>query len=72
MNFYKDKYPDCKIVVLDKNDYCSSIENITDKSIEVIIGDILDLQLVTKILYDNQINIVNIALPVARPCAWQS
>ena len=58
VNFYKDKYPESKIVVLDKNDYCSSEENITDKSIKVIIGDILDQQLVTNILYDHEINIV--------------
>jgi len=58
VNYYQDKYPDCKIVVLDKNDYCSSIKNITNDSIEVIIGDILDLRLITKILYDYEIDII--------------
>lgn len=57
-NYYQDKYPDTKIVVLDKNDYCSSMENITNSSIDIIIGNILDLELVTKILYENKINIV--------------
>ena len=58
VNFYKNKYPGCNIVVLDKNDYCASEENITNKSIKIITGDILDLDLVSKILYDNDINII--------------
>ena len=58
VNFYKNKYPESKIVVLDKNDYCSSIKNITNDSIEIVIGDILDINLITKILYDNEIDIV--------------
>ena len=58
VNFYQDKYPESKIVVLDKKDYCASEENITNKSIKVIIGNILDQQLVTNILYDHEINIV--------------
>lgn len=58
VNYYQNKYPESKIVVLDKNDYCSSIKNITNDSIEIIIGDILDINLITKILYDNEIDIV--------------
>ena len=58
VNFYQNKYPESKILVLDKKDYCSSVKNITNDSIKVIIGDILDLQLVTNILYDHEINIV--------------
>jgi dTDP-glucose 4,6-dehydratase len=58
VNFYQDKYPESKIIVLDKKDYCSSEENITNKSIKVIIGNILDQQLVSNILYDNDIDIV--------------
>lgn len=57
VNFYKDKYPECNIVVLDKKDYCSSEENITNK-VKLVIGNILDLELVSKILYENKINIV--------------
>jgi len=58
VNFYQDKYPDSKIVVLDKKDYCASEENITNNDIKIVIGNILDLDLITKILYENQINIV--------------
>jgi len=58
VNYYQNKYPESKIVVLDKNDYCSSIKNITNDSIEVIIGDILDMRLITKILYDYEIDII--------------
>lgn len=76
VNFYSEKYPQVKIVVLDKGDYCSSVQNITnsdvivlDKSeyyvavasnptIKIIIGDILDQELIKKILYDEKIDIV--------------
>lgn len=57
-NFHQNKYPDSKIVVLDKKDYCSSEANITNSSIKIVIGDILDIDLVTKILYDNKIEII--------------
>lgn len=58
VNYYKDKYPECNIVVLDKKDYCASEENITNKNIKVVIGNILDLGLISNILYENKINIV--------------
>jgi len=58
VNFYKEKYPECNIVVLDKKDYCASEENIANKSIKVVIGDILDQSLVSRILFDNKITMV--------------
>lgn len=58
VNYYQNKHPESKIVVLDKLDYCSSRQNITNDSVEVIIGDILDMRLITKILYDYEIDII--------------
>ena len=59
VNFYANKYPHVKITVLDKCAYCSSVLNITVPSVKIIIGDILDQELVKKILYEDQINIIN-------------
>ncbi len=58
VNYYQDKYPETKIVVLDKNDYCASIENITNSKIKIVIGNILDFKLVSSILYENKIDMV--------------
>jgi dTDP-glucose 4,6-dehydratase len=58
VNYYQDKYPKSKIIVLDKKDYCASEQNITNNNIKIVIGDILDQDLVSKILYDNEINII--------------
>src|ERR1044071_8071453 len=59
VNYYSEKYPDIKIVILDKKDYCSSEENITNPSkIEIIIGNIMDKDLVRSILYSNQIDTI--------------
>jgi len=59
VNYYSKKYPNVKIIILDKCDYCSSIENI-DKSdiIKIIVGNILDKELIQKILYDEQIDTI--------------
>lgn len=58
VNYYQDKYPDCKIVILDKKDYCASEQNITNSDVKIVIGNILDKELVSKILYENEINII--------------
>jgi len=58
VNYYSSKYPNVKIIVLDKCDYCASVQNITNSTIKIIIGDILDRDLVKKILYDEQIDTV--------------
>src|SRR4029078_5413206 len=59
-NYLALKYPDTKIVILDINDYCASIENI-DKNltnIEIVIGDIKDTKLVGNILYKYNVTVV--------------
>lgn len=58
VNFYLDKHPNVKIIVLDKCDYCSSHLNITNPSAKIIVGDILDDKLVKKILYEEHIDTV--------------
>jgi len=58
VNYYLEKYPGIKIVVLDKCNYCSSISNITDSRAEIVIGDILDKDLVKNILYKHQIDTI--------------
>jgi len=58
LNYLSSKYPHSHLIVLDKNDYCSSIENINKQSlhnVEIIIGDIANKELVTYIL--NKFNI---------------
>ncbi len=65
VNYMSKKYPDNNFIVLDKKDYCSSIENInqdTLKNTEIIIGNIKNHELVTFILHKYQIdNIVHFA-----------
>jgi len=58
VNFYLEKYPDTIIVILDKLDYCSSLLNITNSSAIIVNGNILDMNLVTKILDENQIDTI--------------
>jgi dTDP-glucose 4,6-dehydratase len=58
VNFYLDKHPNVKIIVLDKCDYCSSHLNITNLSVKIIVGDILDDKLVKKILYEEHIDTI--------------
>lgn len=53
VNHMSEKYNDIKIVILDKQSYCSSITHIGDKysgMIELVIGDIQNKELVTYIL----------------------
>ena len=58
VNYYAGKYSEVKIIVLDKCDYCASVKNITNPTIKIIIGDILDQDLVKKILYEEQIDTI--------------
>ena len=60
-NYLSLKYPHIKIYILDKKDYCSSIENINKESLhntEIIIGDIRNKELVSFIL--NKYDITNV------------
>jgi UDP-glucose 4,6-dehydratase len=59
-NHLAKKEPKSKFIILDKLDYCSSIKNIDEtlKNIEIIIGNILDQELVIKLLKDNNINYI--------------
>src|SRR5665647_3625341 len=53
VNYMSSKYPDSKFIILDINDYCSSLENINPESkhnTEIIIGDIGNSELVAYIL----------------------
>lgn len=60
VNFFASKYPETNIIILDKNDYCSSIQNINtiNANVKIIIGNILDTELVTSILNDNAVNTI--------------
>jgi dTDP-glucose 4,6-dehydratase len=61
VNYMSLKYPHAKFIVLDKKDYCSSVENINKTSLhntDIIIGDIGNKELVTYILNKNKIDTV--------------
>lgn len=65
VNYMSKKYPNSNFIVLDKKDYCSSVENISQdtlKNTEIIIGDIRNHELVSFILHKYEIdNIVHFA-----------
>ena len=51
VNYMSEKYPDMKLIVIDKLDYCASLENIIKRpNVEIIIGDLANKELVTYIL----------------------
>jgi len=52
VNYMSVAYPDCKFIILDKKDYCSSLANIETVlgNTEIIIGDIRNHELITYIL----------------------
>jgi len=59
VNFHITKYPDQKIIVLDKMDYCSSMKNVDDNNnVKIIVGNILDKHIVQKILYEHNIHTI--------------
>ena len=58
VNYYSDKYPDVKITILDKKDYCSSEANILSSGPDIVIGDIGDSVLVADILNSKQIDTI--------------
>lgn len=61
VNYISLKYPHLKIIVLDRLDYCGSIENIHKTSLhntEIIIGDIGNRELVIHILKQHNIDTV--------------
>src|SRR5579862_1742083 len=59
-NHLAKKEPNSKFIILDKLDYCSSIKNIDETllNIEIIIGNILDQELILKLLKENNINYI--------------
>jgi len=60
VNYFAKKYPETNIVILDKCDYCSSIDNIekNNYNVHIIIGNILDRECVSEILHTHNINTV--------------
>lgn len=63
VNYMSKKYKDCKFIIIDRLDYCASLDNIDqNNNIEIIIGDIGNKELITYILNKFQIDtIVNAA-----------
>lgn len=59
-NYMAQKYSDSKFIILDKKDYCSSLDNVDAdlKNVEIVIGDIQNSELVTYILNKFQINYI--------------
>jgi dTDP-glucose 4,6-dehydratase len=47
INIFSKEYPDCKIVNLDKLDYCSNVQNVREGSSTFVKGDIKNRDLVT-------------------------
>lgn len=61
INYMSLKYPHMHFTVLDKKDYCSSVENINKQSLhntDIIIGDIANKELVLYLLTKNNIDTV--------------
>ncbi|QKF93547.1 dTDP-D-glucose 46-dehydratase [Fadolivirus algeromassiliense] len=61
VNYMSLKYPHAKFIILDKKDYCSSVENINKQSLhntEIIIGDIGNKELVLYILEKFEIDTI--------------
>lgn len=51
VNYIAKKYPDYNFIVLDKLDYCASLDNLDkNPNVDVVIGDIANKELVTYIL----------------------
>lgn len=57
VNYYKTKYPKTKMIILDKKDYCASELNITVDA-EIVIGNILNQELITYLLYEHNIDTI--------------
>ena len=61
VNYMSLKYPHAKFLVLDKKDYCSSIDNISKQSLhntEIIIGDISNKELLLYIFNKYQVDTI--------------
>jgi|688.fasta_scaffold215612_2 UDP-glucose 4,6-dehydratase len=61
VNYMSCKYPHIKMLILDKKDYCSSIDNIDKQSLhntEIVIGDISNKELVSYILLKHDIDTI--------------
>jgi len=61
VNYMSLKYPHAMFVVLDKKDYCSSVENINKQSLhntDIIIGDIRNKELISYILTKYEIDTI--------------
>jgi len=60
VNFFAAKYPTTNIIILDKKDYCSSIQNIDSQNtnVKIIIGNILNCELVETILHENCVDTI--------------
>ena len=59
VNYMSKKYPESKFIILDRLDYCASLENIDkNPNIEIIIGDYANKELVTYILNKFEIDLI--------------
>jgi UDP-glucose 4,6-dehydratase len=58
VSFLSSKYPDYRIVVLDKMDYCSSRRNLEGSRATLIRGDIMSIDIVSHILKTENIDTV--------------
>jgi dTDP-glucose 4,6-dehydratase len=60
VNYFAKKYPKINIIILDKNDYCSSIDNIekNNVNVKIIIGNILDCKCVDELLHETHIDTI--------------
>jgi dTDP-glucose 4,6-dehydratase len=61
-NFMTEKYPDVRFVCLDVLDYCSNLKNLrpslSRENFKFIKGNILNLELVSLIMHDNEVDTV--------------
>lgn len=59
VNIISERYPDMKIIILDKLDYCSNLENVKEGiNVSVVHGNIKDEQLVEKLIAEYKFDYV--------------
>jgi dTDP-glucose 4,6-dehydratase len=59
VNYMAKKYPEIKFIILDRLDYCASLENIDkNPNVNIIIGDMANKELVTYILNKFEIDTI--------------
>lgn len=61
MRLFVNKYPDCRIICLDKLTYAGNPANLSDlegkPNYSFVKGDICDFELVSKVLVDNALQV---------------